>query len=264
MKKIRLTAIFTLMVSLLLAACQPAAPIKPPVVEKPPAGEEYVYGQDAVVESLEVLLLESFPLQAQAVVSGYLPDGCTELVEIEVERRGNEFRLTLNTRRPSGNVACTLALVPFEERVPLDIQGLEAGTYTVIAQDQRAQFILDVDNVISEDPIIGGEHEIPTSSAVVESLSVLIMESDPVQVQAVISGYLPDGCTKIREVITSRAGDTFNIRILTQHPGGDVACTMAIVPFEERVDLEVEGLPAGEYTVRVGELSETFRLDTDN
>jgi hypothetical protein len=39
---------------------------------------------------------------------------------------------------------------------------------------------------------------------------------------------------------------------------------MAIVPFEETVSLDVEGLPAGEYTVEVGELSQTFTLEQDN
>ena len=82
MKRLKMALIFSLLAGLLLAACQPAAPI-----DTPPVDNDYTYGQDAVVESVEVLLMESFPLQARAVVSGYLPDGCTELAEISVERR---------------------------------------------------------------------------------------------------------------------------------------------------------------------------------
>lgn len=257
MKNMKFALIFTLMAGLLLAACQPASP-----VDTPPVDQDYAYGQDATVTSVDVLLMESFPLQAQAVIAGYLPDGCTELYDVSVERQGQEFVVTLTTRRPTGDVACTMALEPFKENIGLDIEGLEAGKYTVIAQDQQARFTLDVDNVF--EPISGGEEMIFTSDAVVEDLSVMIMESYPVQVSVRLSGYLPDGCTTIKEVRSSRDGDTFIVMIVTQRPGGDVACTMAIVPFEENVPLEVEGLPADEYTVRVGELSETFTLEMDN
>lgn len=259
MKKIKISLVFALLAGVLLSACQPSAPI-----DTPPAENDYVYGQEATVESLEVLLMESFPLQARAVVSGYLPDGCTELYEVEVERQEQEFIISLTTRRQTGDVVCTMALVPFEESVDLEIEGLEAGTYTVIAQDQQAQFTLDVDNVFQVEPITGNGDIVLTSDAVVENLSVMVMESYPVQVSVRVSGYLPDGCTTIREVRASREGDTFTINIITQRPGGDVACTMAIVPFEESVSLEVEGLPAGDYRVESGNLRESFTLDTDN
>jgi len=248
--------VFVLM-GLLLSACQPAA-----VPETPPAQDEFEYGQNATVEELEVILLESFPLQAQVRVSGYLPDGCTELYEITVERQDMNFILTLTTRRPTGDVACTQALVPFEEIVDLDIEGLEAGTYTVVAQEQEAQFTLDVDNVppqqVDESEFVYG------SDAVVEQMTANVMESFPVQVSVTLDGYLPDGCTEIDEITSSLDDMTFTIEIVTRKPAGDVACTMAIVPFEVTHDLDVEGLQAGEYTVRYGELTETFTLEQDN
>jgi inhibitor of cysteine peptidase len=110
MTKMKYALIFTLLTGLLLAACQPASP-----VETPPVDENYAYGQDATVTSVDVLLMESFPLQAQAVIEGYLPDGCTELYDISVEREDQSFIVTLTTRRPTGDVACTMALEPFEE-----------------------------------------------------------------------------------------------------------------------------------------------------
>jgi inhibitor of cysteine peptidase len=108
--------------------------------------DDYTYGKDAAVESLEIFMLESFPVQVEAHVSGYLPDGCTELDEIIVERQDQDFILTVQTRRPTGDIACTQALVPFEETVDLDVQGLSAGTYNVIVQEQEESFTLDVDN----------------------------------------------------------------------------------------------------------------------
>ena len=260
MKKMKIMWIVTIFAGLILSACQPAPP-----VDTHPAGDKYAYGQDATVEALDVLLMESFPLQARAVVTGYLPNGCTELHEIDVEREGDEFIITLTTRKPTGDVACTEALVPFEESVNLEIEGLVAGTYTVTAQEQQAQFTLDVDNVLEPaEGVIGGEDIVLTSDAVVEDLAVMIMESDPAQVSVSLSGYFPDGCTKIHEIRSSRDGDVFTIQIVTERPAGDVACTMAIVPFEEELPLDVAGLPAGAYTLRVDGMSETFVIDADN
>ena len=258
MKKLKFAVIFVLLAGVVLTACRPELP-----VDVPP-DDDYAYGQEAIVESIELLLLESFPLQARAVVSGYLPDGCTELYEIDVAREDQEFTVTLVTRRPTGDVVCTMALEPFEETVDLEIEGLEAGTYTVIAQDQQAEFTLDVDNVFEEDPIAGRDDMLISSDAFIEGLSLEVMESYPVQVRAQLTGNLPDGCTKIHEIRSSRDGNTFTIQVITETPAGDVACTMALVPFEESHDLAVEGLPAGEYTVRVNGLSESFTLDTDN
>ena len=259
MKKKRILFSVMIFTGLLLSACQPA--IGPEEPTGTPSEDDYVYGQDAVVDSVQVVLMESFPLQAQAVVSGTLPDGCTELYEISVEQQGQEFILTLTTRRPTGDIACTQALVPFEEKIALDIGGLDAGTYTVIAQDQQATFTLDVDNVPPQQGA-GSEYSLG-STATVESLDLQIMESFPVQVNVTLSGYLPDGCTEIREIKAPREGETFTIAVVTQRPI-DVACTMAIVPFEETISLDVEGLPAGEYTVEHGELSKTFTLEQDN
>ncbi len=254
MNKLRLFGL-TLAFVLLLSACQP-----PEATQTPPAKEgEFSYGQNTTVESLEVVLLESFPLQAQAVVSGNLPDGCTTLHEITVERDGEAFILTLTTQRPTGDVFCTQALVPFEETVDLEIRGLDAGTYTVIAQEEQTTFRLDVDNVIP-DEVEDAEFEFG-ADARVEGLSVNIMEAYPIQISVVLEGYLPDGCTEIEEITSNRDQQTFSVEIVTRRPTGDVMCTQQIVPFEETLNLEVENLPAGEYTVQYGEFSDTFRIE---
>ena len=244
---------FVLLFSLVLSACQP---------DDIPSNGDYSYGQNALVDSVEVVLLESFPIQAQVIVTGNLPDGCTELHEITIEREGDQFVLTINTRRPTGDVACTEALVPFEETVDVDIEGLEAGTYTVIAQDQEATFRLEVDNVLSDEG--DGAEYAYGNNAKVEEISTEELESFPVQVRVTIEGNLPDGCTEIDEILTAREDDTFTIEIVTRRPTGDVACTMALVPFEETVDLDVEGLKAGTYTVVAQDKETTFILRADN
>jgi inhibitor of cysteine peptidase len=251
MKNLKLSVIFLMVFGLILAACQPAE-----------APDDYIYGEDAVVETLEVLLIETLPADATVNITGYLPDGCTKLDEITVERQEDEFILSLITRTPAGDVVCTQALVPFEESVDLDILGLEAGTYTVIAQDQETSFTLAIDNVF-EEPVDLGDFELG-SDAVVESLSLVVMESYPVQVRVSLVGYLPDACTEIHEITAEREDDTFFLDVVTRRPTGDVLCAMVITPFEEDIDLEVRGLPAGDYDVVYNDLSESFSLDTDN
>jgi inhibitor of cysteine peptidase len=253
MKKKIYMLTFILLFGLVLSACQP---------DEGPTNSDYSYGQNALVDSVEVVLLESFPIQAQVIVTGNLPDGCTELHEITVEREGDQFVLTINTRRPTGDVACTEALVPFEETVDLDIEGLEVGSYTVVAQDQEATFTLDVDNILS-DQDDGAEYAYG-NNANIEDISAEELESFPVQVVVAIEGNLPDGCTEIDEILTAREGNTFTIEIVTRRPTGDVACTMALVPFEEKVDLDVEGLEAGTYKVVAQDQETTFILRVDN
>lgn len=105
----------------------------------------------AMVDGVDVLILESFPVQVRVLVRGNLNDGCTELGEARVAREGSTFVVTLPTTREAAAM-CTQALVPFEIGIPLDVLGLEAGTYTVDVNGTMASFVLDVDNVPAEDP----------------------------------------------------------------------------------------------------------------
>ncbi|MEA1985297.1 MAG: protease inhibitor I42 family protein [Euryarchaeota archaeon] len=109
---------------------------------------EYVY-DDAMVEDVQVLVMESFPVQVSAVASGYVPDGCTEIDEdnITVQRVGNVFDITLRTMRPR-DAMCTQAIEPFEVAIPLDVYGLEKGVYMVDVNGVNATFELQTDNVL--------------------------------------------------------------------------------------------------------------------
>jgi inhibitor of cysteine peptidase len=123
--------------ALCVAACGPGE-------ATPPPGGDVITGE-ARVSSVEILLLESFPVQVRAAIRGSLPDGCTEIDEVTQERQADTFYVTLTTVRPR-DAMCTEAEVPFEEMVELDVYGLEAGTYTVDANRVTATFTLSVDN----------------------------------------------------------------------------------------------------------------------
>lgn len=111
-------------------------------------GEEYTYSM-ANVENIEILTLESFPVQINVVAEGYLPDGCTEVDEINTEKVGNNFNITITTKRPKDAV-CTQAIESFEETIPLEVQGLSAGNYTVNVNGVTGSFELAIDNTLEE------------------------------------------------------------------------------------------------------------------
>lgn len=119
-----------------------------PTPTETPAGE-FTYGQ-AMVEGIDILLLESFPVQIHVVATGHLADGCTVIDEAQVTQTDATFQVNLTTRRPVDQI-CTQALVPFEETIPLDVLGLTAGTYTVNVNGVTGSFTLDVDNVLLQE-----------------------------------------------------------------------------------------------------------------
>ncbi|MBU4226970.1 hypothetical protein KKA86_05315 [bacterium] len=101
----------------------------------------------ATVEEIDILTLESFPVQIFVIASGYLPDPCTEIYQISQEREGNTFFITIKTYRSPG--FCIQVLAPFEEVIPLDVYGLPAGTYTVDVNEVQGTFDLEIDNILS-------------------------------------------------------------------------------------------------------------------
>lgn len=115
----------------------------------------------------------------------------------------------------------------------------------------------------SEPTPVPGSNEPSRGQAVINGIDVLVMESFPVQVNVVAAGDLPDTCTQIDEVISQLTGDTFRVAITTLRQP-DPACAQMVVPFEQSISLDVDGLAAGTYQVSVNGVTGSFTLDTDN
>lgn len=99
----------------------------------------------ATIDSLNVNIMESMPVQVSVLVKGFLSDGCTSIHRVDRKKEGNTFIIDVFTERPK-DAMCTQALVPFEQTVPLDVQGLSAGTYKVKVHDREASFTLEANN----------------------------------------------------------------------------------------------------------------------
>jgi hypothetical protein len=110
----------------------------------------------ANVESIDILLLESFPVQVRVVARGNHPDGCTSIESVDQTRDERAFLVTIATFRPPDAI-CTQEIVPFEETIALDVLGLPAGAYSVDVNGISGTFELAVDNVMAEqEASIGG------------------------------------------------------------------------------------------------------------
>ena len=111
---------------------------------------EFIY-EYATVENIEIVMLESFPVQVHVIAKGYLPDSCTRIDSITQKRNNTAFSVTITTIRPKDKV-CAQMIQPFEERILLDVYGLEAGLYSVVVNGVKGSFELAVDNVFCRNP----------------------------------------------------------------------------------------------------------------
>ena len=117
-------------------------------------GQGSIPTDNAVIESVEFAMLESFPVQANAIIKGVLPNNCTLISEVNQAKNGDEFTIVLVTTQESGAM-CVDQPEPFEKIVPLDILGLTAGTYTVTVSGDNTvsnTFALTVDNAPPQAP----------------------------------------------------------------------------------------------------------------
>jgi len=135
-----------LLVLLLLTACG----VPTPDVDKGNSQTQSVTTKKAPVESIEILILESFPVQVHILARGNLADRCTEIDRINQrsDPENNIFWVEITTVRLT-DAECTVEATPFEENIPLDVYDLPAGTYIVDVNGVRGTFTLDVDNTLT-------------------------------------------------------------------------------------------------------------------
>ena len=106
------------------------------------------------VKQVSTISTTGLPRQLFIKVVGEFSSGCPEVGRIEQQRVGNALQVYIYYEgniwlRNTAQVTCTMALVPFELTIPVDIYGLEAGEYTVEFNNHEIQkFVLEQDNKI--------------------------------------------------------------------------------------------------------------------
>lgn len=120
----------------------------------------------------------------------------------------------------------------------------------------------DLAPTLSIDPTPSVTREV-AGEAAIEFLQVSYLETEPIQVAARITGYLPDSCTVIDQINVEYNEEVFEISLTTRLQA-DVGCIQESQPFDEEIILNTEELPIGLYAVKAGEHTVYFSLVDEN
>ncbi len=144
-------AVLVIFVALIIVSVMKRNPMKQALLTEPVFDSQNTvttgtdeYNKGVFVDTVDVMIMESFPVQAQALVRGNLADGCTVIADTAVRRDGMMLYVDIRTTRQSE--MCTQVLVPFERSVTLPVAGLAAGTYTVSVAGISKSFTLAMNN----------------------------------------------------------------------------------------------------------------------
>lgn len=112
-----------------------------------------VPGPATYEEKVEVITVNSFPVQVFLKVSGKFAHGCAYFQQINQTVKNNAFEITLhvgpNPFPP--NIACTQSLAPYEKIIPLEVYGLSAGIYQYnVNGEHTGSFTLARDNILNQ------------------------------------------------------------------------------------------------------------------
>jgi len=249
---------------LLLNACSPLTTIVSVSGEQPTPVEEVESWnsdyQPITISSVEVEVGVGSPIPVHVIVSGDLPDPCSQVEYTEIKQDGLNFIITLFATPDIGGPAvdgCIKDPLPFKMGIPLNVVDLPAGSYTVTVNGSSADFKLDTANTTSTLPT--ADMPIVKDDIRVDDVTIDFGVGSPIPVHAVISANLPNTCAQLGEVRVHRNGTNFFIRLVADIPA-QTDCNPDTLPFRLEVPLTAVGLEEGTYTVTVNGASTTFEL----
>ena len=104
------------------------------------------------------------------------------------------------------------------------------------------------------------ETELITAEAFITSVSIVVDEmADESPVIVNVSGEAGDPCTEIESIEQTNEDDTIFITITTSRDA-NLMCAAVLEAFDAEITLDLAGLDAGDYTVSVNGVEETFTL----
>src|SRR5690606_979324 len=85
------------------------------------------------ITNVDVIVMESFPMQVSLHITGEQPDGCDFPVIVEQVREGNTVTVSVYREVPL-TVMCPMMLVPYDDTIRLD-GTFEPGDYVFQVND---------------------------------------------------------------------------------------------------------------------------------
>jgi len=108
-----------------------------------------------------------------------------------------------------------------------------------------------------EESVFEAAGDLEIKLAQIEEISVMMLISDPPQVQVYIKGGLNDSCTTFHDLTTERSVSTFKIIVTVQRPR-DAVCSQVFTTFEKFENLGSDFAPGETYTVHVNDRTTSF------
>lgn len=206
----------------------------------------------APIEIAQVISTRSIPPQHTLVVTSGLNNGCAEFGDYEVERQGNEIRVTVTNTVPTATDICTLQYRTVDTRISLG-SDFETGDYVVVINGEAtAKF----SHIAPSRPGTDRDGVAPVP-APIDDIVVISTRSIPPQHTLVITSGLPNGCAEFDSYAIAQDGYNLRVRVTNTEPTGEAVCTDDYRAVETRVDLGRD-FETGTYTVYVNDTETTF------
>lgn len=97
----------------------------------------------------------------------------------------------------------------------------------------------------------------------ITGLDVINLQTFPYQVQIRVKGTVPDTCAQFDVPSIVQKGKVFTVTVTASESGAG-PCTNVVTSQNVLADLPVSGLAAGTYTVKLGKITKTFTLASNN
>jgi hypothetical protein len=93
----------------------------------------------APIDGVDILFMESYPVQVGVYIKGGLPDGCSTFRDLTVIRDGDTVNIEVTIQKPADAV-CPAIYTWFEKNVNLGSEFTTGNTYTVKVNDVSTTF----------------------------------------------------------------------------------------------------------------------------
>ena len=247
---------------LLLNACSPLTTIVSASGEQPApieSSDSLSAGyQPITVDQVEVEVGVGSPIPVHVIVSGWMPDPCSQVEYTEIKQDGSNFIITLAATPDMGGPAvdgCIKDPMVFKMGIPLNVVDLPAGSYSVIVNGSRSDFKLDTDNSTSS--LRTADMPYNKTDIQVDAVNVDIGRGSPIPIHAIVSANLPNVCAQLGEVRVHRDETTFFVRLVAYVPA-QADCNPDTLPIRIEVPLNIAFTPEGPYEVNVNGVAASF------
>jgi len=105
--------------------------------------------------------------------------------------------------------------------------------------------------------------QLTSREAQVQSVEIQNLNTNPVQINAVVHGNLTESCATLGESQVQYSSNTIGITVYAVSRS-DIGCVQSTTPFETTIPLNAKDLPNGTYTVVANGVSAVFSLPTIN